>query len=693
MSAPDNDDDARTLHAGQRVPGTMSPPSVGPAMSSQQDDTHRLPLSMRLGEFEITGYVGEGGFSIVYLAWDHSLDRRVALKEYMPSSLASRTGATRVIPRSERYRETFDAGLRSFINEGKLLAQFDHPSLVKVYRFWEAHGTAYMVMPYYEGATLKDTVRSLAQPPDEAWLRKLLEPLTAALLVIHEAQCYHRDIAPDNVMLLAGSGRPLLLDFGAARRVIGDRTQALTVILKPGYAPVEQYAEDPGMTQGAWTDVYALGAVIYWAVTGNTPPTSVSRLLKDTYVPLTQCAAGRYELRFLAAVDRALQVLPDNRTRSISLLRDDLGIRSTGAQTDPATVAWSDPELTVIRPFANPPSASAPPTLPGVDSLAQLKERQRDGAPRLTANPPASSRSLRPLALLGVVSLALVAGAAWWVNRSPAPVVATGSAESAARPAPPTTPVPSPEPAPPTPTASTPTAANALQLLLSARDPRMSVTASLEAGRAGAVRVQFSASEPGYAYVVASRDDRNELVIISPPPGKAGGKLSAEGRLDLTLSRPADALTYYFVWTREPRDLPSAGWSIRDRSWVREYGARNAAAAADPALGPPQCASGAPTCDAAYGVTEVKKVTNVTPPAPSRESEQSGRGGSMPRSESPTKSEPRTARTASTPTEEKAAGNRTPRLTAECEAILNRMSLGIDSAEDRERFKTLRCGS
>ena len=128
-------------------------------------DTHGLRVGLRLGEFELTQRIGEGGFSIVYLAWDHSLDRKVALKEYMPSSIAMRVGDIQVIPRSERHRDTFEAGLKSFINEGKLLAQFDHPALVKVYRFWQANGTAYMVMPFYEGVTLRDTVRLMPAPP------------------------------------------------------------------------------------------------------------------------------------------------------------------------------------------------------------------------------------------------------------------------------------------------------------------------------------------------------------------------------------------------------------------------------------------------------------------------------------------------------------------------------------------------
>ncbi|MDE2457142.1 MAG: serine/threonine protein kinase, partial [Burkholderiales bacterium] len=308
MTTPDANDDP-TLIPGPGA-GRASAPTVATARTaSAAGDGHDLlglPLGTRLDEFEITQRIGEGGFSIVYLAWDHSLERRVALKEYMPMSIAVRGRHTEVIPRSERHRETFVAGLRSFVNEAKLLAQFDHPSLVKVYRFWEANGTAYMIMPFYEGVTVRDTVRAMAHPPDEAWLCALLRPLAQALQVMHAQQCYHRDIAPDNVILLAETGRPLLLDFGAARRVIGDMTQALTVILKQGYAPVEQYDEIPGMKQGPWTDVYALAAVVHWAITGKTPPPSVGRTLRDTYVPLAQSAAGRYSVQFLQAVDRAL---------------------------------------------------------------------------------------------------------------------------------------------------------------------------------------------------------------------------------------------------------------------------------------------------------------------------------------------------------------------------------------------------
>jgi len=374
-----NDDEATRIIAGTPTSRAPLPPSAPPVaissdaeMPPEEGDAtiirpkpkipppaaeggNMLPVGFYLGEFEITQVLGEGGFGIVYLAQDHSLGRRVALKEYMPSSLAQRVGGTQVSVKSERHRDTFEAGLKSFVNEARLLAQFDHPSLVKVYRFWEANGTAYMVMPFYEGITLKDELKAMGAPPDEAWLRDLLEPLTEALAVIHAEQCFHRDIAPDNVILLKGSNLPLLLDFGAARRVIGDMTQALTVILKPGYAPVEQYAEVPGMKQGPWTDVYALAAVVYYAITGKTPPTSVGRLMNDNYVPMTQAGAGRYGNEFLAAMDRALVVKPEARTQSIDELRRDLGMEpvvadaaKTQRRSGPSTVAAALPAAAAV---------------------------------------------------------------------------------------------------------------------------------------------------------------------------------------------------------------------------------------------------------------------------------------------------------------------------------------------------------
>lgn len=292
-----------------------------------------LPIGTRLKEFEIKDIIGWGGFGIVYLAFDHSLDRQVALKEYMPCELAVRIqGETTVAVKSEHHKETFQAGLHSFINdEARLLAHFDHhPSLVKVYRFWESNGTAYMVMPFYQGVTLKDKLRAMHTPPDEKWLKNLLSQLLGALSILHKDNCFHRDIAPDNILILSDDDKPLLLDFGAARRVIGDMTQALTVMLKPGYAPIEQYGtENASIKQGPWTDIYALAAVIYFAITGKTPIPSVDRMLSDTLVPLSKSAEGQYSADFLKGIDRSLAIRPEDRPRSVDELRTLLNLNQS----------------------------------------------------------------------------------------------------------------------------------------------------------------------------------------------------------------------------------------------------------------------------------------------------------------------------------------------------------------------------
>ena len=253
-----------------------------------------LPPGTRLGEFEVLDLLGVGGFGIVYLAMDHALEREVAVKEYMPAMLAGRTETLHVSLRSQSDAETFALGRSSFVNEAKLLARFDHPSLVKVYRFWEANDTAYMAMPLYRGQTLKAVCAAMAQPPDEAWLRGLLTPLLSALETLHAAAVFHRDIAPDNI-LIEPNGRPVLLDFGAARRVIGDKSQNLTAILKPQYAPIEQYADVAGARQGPWTDLYALGATLHFALVGEPPTPATARSLFDDLQPLVAARPGRLQ--------------------------------------------------------------------------------------------------------------------------------------------------------------------------------------------------------------------------------------------------------------------------------------------------------------------------------------------------------------------------------------------------------------
>ncbi|RZL90376.1 MAG: hypothetical protein EOP82_15765 [Variovorax sp.] len=280
--------------------------------------THTLPEGTTIEGFQILRPLGEGGFGIVYLAWDSVLERHVALKEYMPSQLAVRgADSLGVSMRSERHRGTFDAGLKSFLNEARLLARFDHPALLKVFRFCEAHGTAYMAMPYYEGPTLKESLASKTSSPSEQQVREWLHPLLDALAAIHQERCLHRDISPDNILVTTTG--PVLLDFGAARRVISDRTQGLTAVLKPGFAPIEQYGG--ALTQGPWTDLYALAGVVYYAITGQLPSASAARVVSDAYQPLSGTFGVQFSERFLQAIDAALSLRPEGRPQDVAEFR------------------------------------------------------------------------------------------------------------------------------------------------------------------------------------------------------------------------------------------------------------------------------------------------------------------------------------------------------------------------------------
>ncbi len=412
-------DDDRT-----RVIGA-APVGPAPEPAAATGGVNTLPKGTQIAEFEIAGLVGEGGFGIVYLAHDRSLGRPVALKEYMPSSLASRTATGEVGVKSERYRETFEAGLRSFVTEARILARFDHPSMVKVYRFWQERGTAYMVMPYYRGMTLKAALTERGAAPDEPWLRRMLHPILDALECLHDAQCLHRDIAPDNILLLDDDERPVLLDFGAARRVIGEVTQALTVILKPGYAPIEQYAEIPEMQQGPWTDVYALAAVAYYSISGKAPPPSVSRIVNDSLVRAVDIGRGRYSERFLQAIDAALAVRPADRTPSIAAFREAIGSDTGAAIGEPRARRSATSSGTAAPPDDAPPvppptvaAGGGPETpsliLPRAPAASVTTGATVDPGPRTTGNGSlAAAETVRSrwwVGAVGAVSAVAVAG-------------------------------------------------------------------------------------------------------------------------------------------------------------------------------------------------------------------------------------------------------------------------------------------
>lgn len=246
----------------KRKPGT---PSDGAA----------LPAGQTVFEYQIEKVLGGGGFGITYLAHDVNLQLPVAIKEYFPADLAVRGADHAVRPRSPETNAQFNWGLERFIEEARALASFRHPNIVRVLRYFKEHGTAYIVMEYESGDPLKHW---LADHPglSQSSLLQIVFPLLDGLEAVHKLNFLHRDIKPDNIYMRA-DGTPVLLDFGAARRLTGG--QEMTNIVSPGFAPFEQYHSKGN--QGPWTDLYSLGAVMYWMTTGRKPLEAASRVRVD----------------------------------------------------------------------------------------------------------------------------------------------------------------------------------------------------------------------------------------------------------------------------------------------------------------------------------------------------------------------------------------------------------------------------
>ncbi len=273
---------------------------------------HALPLQSTLQEYRIDQILGVGGFGITYLAHDTHLDKAVAIKEYLPAELAARATGT-VVPVSAEREADYRWGLERFLLEARTLAKFSHPNIVRVLRYFEANGTAYMVMDYERGEPLKNVLQRAPQPP-EAILKKLVAPLLDGLAVVHAGGFLHRDIKPDNIIVRSG-GEPVLIDFGAARNALGGTTRSLTAVLTPGYAPLEQYSGEG--KQGPWTDLYAFGGVLYRAVTDQAPPDAVTRLKGDATGASLSRVRGRYSEPFLRAIQWALDLDEKQRPQTV----------------------------------------------------------------------------------------------------------------------------------------------------------------------------------------------------------------------------------------------------------------------------------------------------------------------------------------------------------------------------------------
>jgi formylglycine-generating enzyme required for sulfatase activity len=284
------------------------------------DDRLALPPdTVLLGEFSIVGVIGAGGFGITYEADDVALETVVAIKEYYPAAIGSRDAGLSVRPSSRQQSDLFEWGRSRFLEEARMLARFKHPGIVRVTRVFEANSTAYMVMEFERGQSFEDWLQSLGRPPTQEELDHIADRVLDALATLHAQNLLHRDIAPDNV-IIRSSGDPVLLDFGAARHAVVERTRTVAGIVKSGYSPQEQYSSD-GRLQGPWTDLYAFGATLYRAVAGKPPVDAPSRVDSDPLVPARQAGAGRYRPSFLEAIDACLEVKPSERPRSAAELR------------------------------------------------------------------------------------------------------------------------------------------------------------------------------------------------------------------------------------------------------------------------------------------------------------------------------------------------------------------------------------
>ena len=256
-------------------------------LTSYQPKPSALPLYTVLNSQYIIGKVlGQGGFGITYKAYDTFKQQIVAIKEYMPSDYSERRGKT-VYPLADNSKanKIFEHGKNSYIAEIKTLYQFESvPGIVKIFSHFQENNTAYLVMEFLDGYSLRSYVKAKGGKISVAEATRCILDVAKSLSVVHKAHISHRDISPENIFLSNDGHDVKLLDFGSARHYIENSEEELSVLLKPGFAPPEQYSRTGN--QGPWTDIYALAATLYYIVSGSNVPDSISRMQSDTLQPL-----------------------------------------------------------------------------------------------------------------------------------------------------------------------------------------------------------------------------------------------------------------------------------------------------------------------------------------------------------------------------------------------------------------------
>lgn len=360
-----------------------------------------LPAGTRLdGRYVIESVIAAGGFGITYVARHEALADICAIKEHFPRQFAIRDGATNHVSATDP--STFKWALDRFLGEGKALVRCRHPNVVAVKDIFEANGTAYLVLGYEDGMSMKAYMERLGRAPTQSELDRLLRPLLDALEYVHAQGLMHRDLAPDNI-LIRNDGSPVLIDFGSARQAIAERSQVISAIIKSGFSPPEQYTTD-GRAQGPWTDIYALAATLYRVITGSPPPEATNRASGMEMALLADDAAlrARYRPTFLAAIDHALRLRTVERPQSIAQWRQML--------LDPtATVPLSGPRAPVDQAPTSLADGGAPN--PATAQRHATFSQLQDARPITQVPQKASTGTIIGIAAIALVAIGIGTGA------------------------------------------------------------------------------------------------------------------------------------------------------------------------------------------------------------------------------------------------------------------------------------------
>ncbi len=353
---------------------------------------HLQPRSVLNNRYLIGRVLGQGGFGITYLAWDLTLNTRLAIKEYLPQSMATRyAGDTSVVPYSSAAaKDGFQYGLDRFLEEARTLARFsENPNIVSVRDYFAANGTAYLVMAYIDGITFKQYIAERGNRIGYQAALTIMLPVMEALEEVHSVGLLHRDISPDNIFITRGN-QVKILDFGAARYAIGEQSRSLSVILKAGYAPEEQYRSKG--VQGPWTDIYASAATFYRALTGTVPPEALDRMHEDSLTPPSQVGVALPPPAEEALL-KALAVLAANRFQKMKDFRDSLQAAgpSLNAAVQVPVQPVNAPSIEATRPLAqSPPDPNNnvfPLVQPTAPLLAKPENSQAGWQPAAAASP------------------------------------------------------------------------------------------------------------------------------------------------------------------------------------------------------------------------------------------------------------------------------------------------------------------